>query len=79
MREAGRAYLAPVRPVGAVGDEVDAELPLGRLDRGVRLARRRADSLRVHLEEQTQNDFLTYGRNGVATYKEKGAVGDLFP
>src|SRR5512135_1774267 len=35
VREARRANLALVGPVAAVGDEVHAELALGRLDRGV--------------------------------------------
>jgi len=40
VREARRADLAAVRPVGAVRHEVDAELALGRLDRSVGLALR---------------------------------------
>jgi hypothetical protein len=32
VREARRADLAAVRTVGAVGDEIDAELALGRFD-----------------------------------------------
>src|SRR3546814_11163886 len=32
MRETRRAYLALVRLVGAVGDEIDAELALGRFN-----------------------------------------------
>src|SRR5437660_5188244 len=36
--EAGRAELQPVGLVGAVGDEIDAELALRRLDRSVDLA-----------------------------------------
>lgn len=39
MREAGRADAAPVRPVGAIADEVDGHLALGRFDCGVGLAR----------------------------------------
>mmetsp|Transcript_33103 Transcript_33103/g.77411 ORF Transcript_33103/g.77411 Transcript_33103/m.77411 type:complete len:312 (+) Transcript_33103:307-1242(+) len=50
VREAGCADFAAVWPVGAVRDEVDAELALGRLARGVRLAWRRRDALRVELE-----------------------------
>ena len=46
MREARRADLAAVRLVGAVGDEIDAELALGRLDRGIDLAGRHVDSPR---------------------------------
>ena len=38
MRERRRPDLALVGPVGAVRDQVDAELALGRLDRGVDLA-----------------------------------------
>src|ERR1700753_972388 len=40
MRKTRRADLALVRLVGAVGDEVDAELALGRLDCGVDFAGR---------------------------------------
>src|SRR5215510_6306177 len=50
MGEAGRADLALVRPVGAVGDEIDAELALGRLDRGVNLAGRHVKTFGVELE-----------------------------
>src|SRR5689334_13019583 len=38
MRKAGRADLALVGFVAAVGDQVDAELALRRLDRGIDLA-----------------------------------------
>src|SRR6185437_10003606 len=38
VRETRRAALPPVRLVGTIGDEVDAKLPLGRLDCRVRLA-----------------------------------------
>ena len=38
VREARRTALEPVGLVGAIGDEVDAELALRRLDRGVGLA-----------------------------------------
>src|SRR5882762_468025 len=38
VREAGRADLEPVGLVRAVGHQVDAELSLRRLDRGVHLA-----------------------------------------
>ena len=50
VREAGRADLALVGLVGAVGDQIDAELALGRLDRGVDLARRHVEALGVELE-----------------------------
>src|SRR5450759_1141374 len=50
MREAGRADLALVRLVGAVGDQIDAELALGRLDRGIHFAGRHVEALGVELE-----------------------------
>ena len=50
MREARRADLALVRLVAAVGDEIDAELALGRLDRGINLAGRHVIALGVELE-----------------------------
>src|SRR5665811_143101 len=50
MREAGRADLAFVRFVGAVGDQEDAELALGRLDRGIHFAGRHMEALGVKLE-----------------------------
>ncbi len=50
MREARRADLALVRFVGAVGDEIDAELALGRFDRGIHLAGRHVIALGVELE-----------------------------
>ena len=50
MREARRADLAAIGLVGAVGDEIDAELALRRLDRGVDLAGRHVEALGVELE-----------------------------
>src|SRR5438445_7329885 len=50
VREAGRANLAAVGPVGAVGDEIDAEFALGALGRDVNLARGHVKALRVELE-----------------------------
>src|SRR5262249_12133995 len=50
MREAGRADFAFVRLVAAVGDEIDAEFALGRLDRGIDFARRHVEALGVKLE-----------------------------
>ena len=50
MRKAGRADLQPVRLVRAVGDEVDAELALRMLDRGVGLARRHVETFGEELE-----------------------------
>src|SRR6516225_6199609 len=50
MRKAGRAYLAFVRLVAAVSDEVDAELALGRLDRGVDLAGGHVETFGIELE-----------------------------
>src|SRR3990170_3747759 len=54
MREAGRADLQAVGLVGAVGDEVDAELALGRLDRGVGLALGHVHALGEELEVMDQ-------------------------
>ncbi len=50
MREPWRLDLAAVRLVGAVRDEVDAELALGRLDGGVGGAGRHVVALAVQLE-----------------------------
>src|ERR1700733_5154341 len=50
MRKARRAQFYPVRLVGAVGDQVDAELALRRLDRGVDFAGRHVKALGVELE-----------------------------
>ena len=46
MREARRADLAAIRLVGAVGHQIDAELALGRFDRGIDLAGRARGSPR---------------------------------
>jgi hypothetical protein len=54
MREARRADLAAIGLVGAVGDEIDAELALGRFDRGVDLAGRHVEALGVELEVMDQ-------------------------
>src|SRR5262249_21614775 len=50
MGERRRADLAFVRPVGAVGDEIDAELAFGCLDGGINLAGRHAMAFGVQLE-----------------------------
>ena len=50
MRKARRADFALVRLVGAVGDQIDAELALRRLDRGIHLAGRHVIALGVELE-----------------------------
>ena len=42
--------MALVRFVGAIGDQIDAELALGRLDRGVDLAGRNVEPLGIELE-----------------------------
>ena len=47
---AARPDLAAVGPVGAVGDQIDAELALRRLDRGVGLAGRHMKAFGVKLE-----------------------------
>src|SRR4051812_35291026 len=54
MGEARRADLALVRLVAAVGDQIDTELALRRLDRGIDLACRHADALGVELEVMDQ-------------------------
>src|ERR1700726_4362235 len=48
--EAGCPDLAAVRPVGAVGNEIDAELALRRLDDRVGLAGRDVVALGIELE-----------------------------
>ena len=50
MREARGADLAAVRLVGAVGDEIDAELALRSLDGGINLALGHMEALGVELE-----------------------------
>src|SRR6202140_4333176 len=50
MRKTRRADLAFVGLVGAVGDQVDAELALRRLDRGVNLAGRHMEAFGIELE-----------------------------
>src|SRR5437762_12337589 len=47
--EAGRADLDPVRLVRSVGDEIDAELPLGAFGRDVDLAGGNVEALGVEL------------------------------
>src|SRR5258706_10837167 len=54
MRKAGRADLASVGLVGAVGDQIHAELALRRLDRSVDFAGRHMEALRVKLEMMDQ-------------------------
>ena len=54
MRETRRADLALVGFVGAVGDQIDAELALRRFDRGVHFARRHVVALGVELEVMDQ-------------------------
>src|SRR5437016_11356542 len=50
MRERRRPDLALIGPVGAVRHQIDAELALGRLDRGIDLASGHAMALAVELE-----------------------------
>ena len=50
MGEARRADLAAIRLVGAVRDQIDAELALRRLDGGIDLAGRHVEALGVELE-----------------------------
>src|ERR1700681_50240 len=54
MRKARRADLALVGFVAAVGDQVDAELALRRLDRDVDFAGRHVDAFGVKLEVMDQ-------------------------
>src|SRR6266567_7436935 len=54
MRESRRADLALVWFVAAVGDEIDPELALRRLDRGVDLAGRDVEALSVQFEMMDQ-------------------------
>src|SRR6476469_8140319 len=50
VRKAWRADLEPIRLVGAVADDVNAELALRMLDRRVRLALGNADPFGIELE-----------------------------
>jgi len=50
VRERRRANLAFVRPVGAVGHQIDPRLTLGRLDGGINLASRNPVAFSVKLE-----------------------------
>src|SRR5213075_198316 len=54
VRETRRSDLAAIGFVGAVRDQVDAELALGRLDRSVGLAGRHLVALGVELEVMDQ-------------------------
>src|SRR6202171_1420683 len=54
MRKTWRADLAFVGLVGAVGDQVDAELALRRLDRSVDLAGRHMEALGIELAVMDQ-------------------------
>ena len=50
MRESGRLDLAPIRPVSAIGHNVDAELALWRFDCGISTSGWHLVALRVELE-----------------------------
>ena len=50
VRERRRANFAFVRPVGAVGHQIDPELTLGRLDGGIHFASRNPVAFSVELE-----------------------------
>ena len=50
----GARSLHPIRLVGAVGHEIDAELALRRLDRRINLARRHLVALGIKLEVMDQ-------------------------
>src|SRR5579875_154498 len=54
MRESGRARLQAIGLVRTVGDEIDAELALRRLDRGIGLPFGHAVALREELEVMDQ-------------------------
>ena len=54
MRKARRADLALIGLVAAVGDQIDAELALGRFDRGVDFAGRHLEAFGVELEVMDQ-------------------------
>src|SRR5258706_14466389 len=54
MGEARGADFAPIGLVGAVGDEIDAELALRRLDGGINLAGRYVVALGIELEMMDQ-------------------------
>jgi hypothetical protein len=54
MRKARRADLAAIGLVGAVGHQIDAELALRRLDRGIDLAGRHVEAFGVELEVMDQ-------------------------
>src|SRR6516162_9363869 len=52
--------LAPVRPVGTIGNQVYPELPLGRLDRRVDVSLGDAKSLRVEFEMMDERFHRTF-------------------
>ena len=54
MGETRRADFAFVRLVAAVGDQIDAELALGRFDRGIDFAGRHLEAFGVELEVMDQ-------------------------
>src|SRR5260370_40903683 len=68
MGKRGRADLALVRSVGAVGDEIDPELALRRLDRRIDLAGQHVEAFGVELEMMDRGfhealHYLASGRN----------------
>ncbi len=54
MRETRRADFAPMRLVGAVGNQIDAELALGRFDGRIGLAGRHVIAFGIELEVMDQ-------------------------
>src|SRR5262249_28405761 len=54
VRKTGSADLAFVRLVRAIGDQIDAKLALGRLDRGINFASGHVVALGVELEVMDQ-------------------------
>jgi hypothetical protein len=63
MRERRWPDFTAIRPVAAVGDEVDAEFPFRRLDGGVDLAWRHVKALAVKLEmlDRSKRRFCPMG------------------
>ena len=79
MGKRGRADLALVGPVGAVGDEIDPELAFRRLDRRIDLARRHVEALGVELEMMDQGfhgalHHLAPGRNDLVVGEYHGTL-----
>ena len=79
MRKARRADLAAIGLVGAVGDQIDAELALGRFDGGIDLAGRHVIAFGVELEMVDQRfhralHLAALGRHDLAIGRGNRAV-----